>query len=134
VARILRPGGHFVALTINGLHYVTWITRLLHLLPHEAIQALVCRLYGRPPEDTFPTYFRLNTLPALRRAARAAGLELASLVRFANPDYFSFWPPLRRAAVVLDWCLERFCPGLGRIYLVVTLCKPAAAIQVRRAA
>jgi len=126
IVRVLRPGGCFVALTINGLHYVTWITRLLHLLPHRVTQQVVYRLYGRVPHDTFPTHYRLNTPGQLRRAARAAGLELASLTGIANPDYFSFWQPLRRAAIVTDWCLECVGRGLGRVYFVTVLRKPGA--------
>jgi SAM-dependent methyltransferase len=125
VCRILRPGGRLVALTVNGLHYVSWISRALGWLPHAARQGLVRGLYGRPPHDTYPTYYRLNTWRQLRRAAEG-GLELTELRRFANADYFSFWPRLRRAAVVNDWLLERLWPGLGRLYVVATLRKPGS--------
>lgn len=124
--RVLRPGGRLVALTPDRRHYVTWLTRLLHALPHSLTQHVVHRLYGRPPEDTFPTYFRLNTPDELRRAAAAAGLRVCRVRRFANPDYFSFAPILRRAAIVTDWALEKLFPGRGRLYLVVTLEKPRA--------
>lgn len=127
VARVLKPGGRFVGLTADARHYVTWITRLLQMLPHGVTQRLVERLYGRPPADTHPTRFRLNTPRQIDRAAQVAGLRPTELRRFANPNYFSFWPPLRRAAIVADWLLERFAPGWGRIYFVVTLEKPAAA-------
>lgn len=124
VARVLRPGGRFVALTIHGLHYVTVLSRLVNLLPHRWTQELVWRLYRRPHEDTFPTHYRLNTSARLRRAAEATGLQLVALTRFANPAYFSFWRPAQRLAVLADWLLERLHPGLGRIYLVATLQKP----------
>lgn len=124
VRRLLRPGGHFVALTINAAHYVTGLTRLVGLLPHAVTQRLVRRLYGRPCHDTFPTWYRMNTGPQLRRQGRRAGLQLAGLTRFANADYFSFAPRLRRAAIVLDWLLERAGTDLGRLYLVVTFRKP----------
>jgi SAM-dependent methyltransferase len=124
VRRLLRPGGRLVALTINAAHYVTGLTRLLGLLPHTVTQRLVCRLYGRPCHDTFPTWYRMNTGPQLRRLARRSGLQLAGLTRFANADYFSFAPRLRRAAVVLDWLLEGAGTDLGRLYLVATFRKP----------
>jgi SAM-dependent methyltransferase len=125
--RLLRPGGRFVALTVNAAHYVTVLTRLVGLLPHAVTQRLVRRLYGRACHDTFPTWYRMNTGPQLRRLARRAGLRLEGLTRFANADYFSFAPRLRRAAVVLDWLLERAGTDLGRLYLVVCLRKPVGA-------
>jgi SAM-dependent methyltransferase len=124
VRRLLRPGGHFVALTINAAHYVTLLTRLVGTLPHAVTQRLVRRLYGRPCHDTFPTWYRMNTGPQLRRLALRAGLQTAVLTRFANADYFSFAPRLRRAAIVLDWLLERAGTDLGRLYLVVTFRTP----------
>jgi SAM-dependent methyltransferase len=124
VRRLLRPGGAFVALTINARHYVTWLTRCVQLLPHAVTQRVVRTLYGREPHDTFPTYYRLNAPGQLRRAARGAGLEVGEVVRFANADYFRFSPLLRRTAVVCDWLLERAAGGLGRLYLVVVFDKP----------
>jgi SAM-dependent methyltransferase len=123
VRRLLRPGGRFVALTINAAHYVTGLTRLVGLLPHAVTQRLVRQLYGRPCHDTFPTWYRMNTRPQLRRLARRAGLQLTHLTRFANADYFSFAPPLRRAAILFDWLLERAGTDLGRLYLVATFRK-----------
>jgi SAM-dependent methyltransferase len=134
VARVLRPGGAFSSLTVNGAHYVPWLTRLIHLLPHRLTQGLVHRLYGRAHHDTFRTYYRLNTEPQVRKAARAAGLQVDGIARFANPDYFAFWKPLRSTAIVADWALETLCPGRGRVYCIISLRKPAAAEVQRQAA
>ncbi len=117
------PAGRFVALTVNARHYVSWAARLLHLLPHRVTQELIRGLYGRSHHDTFPTHYRLNTVKELRHTARSNGLVLESVVQYANPGYFAFWQPLWRAAVVADRCLDWFSPGLGRLYLVVTLRK-----------
>jgi SAM-dependent methyltransferase len=124
VRRVLRPGGRLVALSINGAHYVTGIARLLRLAPHALTQRLVQRLYERPAHDTFPTCYRLNTRRQLERTAAAAGLRLEQLDYFANPDYFSFFEPLRRLAIRADWALERLRPGLGRVYFVSVLRRP----------
>jgi SAM-dependent methyltransferase len=123
VARVLRPGGHFVAHTINGNHYVTWLRRLLGLAPHSVSQALVRRLYGRESHDTFPTHYRLNTVPQLRSACRGTGLALVGLRRYANLGYFRFSRALLTAAGHADRFLEKVAPGYGRIYLTVTLRK-----------
>jgi SAM-dependent methyltransferase len=129
VSRVLRPGGCLVALTPHGVHYAACMIRLLDLLPHSITQGLVRLLYGRPQHDTFPTQYRLNTLAQLRRAARAAGMGITAVARYPNQGYFSFWEPLRRAAIVTDWALDRLRPGLGRLYLVATLHKGAAAAR-----
>jgi SAM-dependent methyltransferase len=126
VGRVLRPGGKLVSLTVNAKHYVSWITRAFHCLPHELTQELVYRLYGRIARDTHPTHFRMNTRGQLHRAAQLAGLKSAHLRFYANPDYFSFSPSLRRIAIVADWLLEQVLPEMGRIYMVVTLEKPLA--------
>ncbi len=126
VERVLRPGGEFVAVTVNGNHYVSWISRLARTLPHKVTQSVVHRLYGRPPHDTFPVYYRLNTEHEVRRTAARVGLGLTEVRRHANVDYFSFCPPLRRAAVLLDWALERVVPGMGKLYMTLTLEKPLA--------
>jgi ubiquinone/menaquinone biosynthesis C-methylase UbiE len=127
VSRVLRPGGRLIALTVDGRHYVTWMTRLFQCLPHSITQLIVERIYRRPAEDTFPTCFRLNTPAQIACLARRAGLNLNEIHRFANPDYFSFCPPLRRTAIVADWLLERYLPGMGRLYLLVVLEKEARA-------
>jgi len=124
INRLLRPGGFFVAVSINTLHYVTVLSRLMGLLPHGLTKWLVQRLYGRPRQDTFPTWYRLNRAGQLQRLAAGPGLQVACFARYANPDYFSFSPLLRRGAIVLDWFLNRLHPSLGRLYFVTTLHKP----------
>jgi SAM-dependent methyltransferase len=64
VARVLRPGGVFLAKTPNAWHYMPLIARLT---PHE-FHRWVNRLRGRAEVDTFPTRYRANTPGAVRRA------------------------------------------------------------------
>jgi SAM-dependent methyltransferase len=125
VNRVLRPGGWFVALTPNGRHYATWLIRLFDCLPHRLTQEIVYRLYQRRHYDTFPTYYRLNTRMELASASRSAGLRLAGIRGFPNPDYFAFSALAQRAAVLTDWLLDRLHPELGRLYLVASLLKPS---------
>jgi SAM-dependent methyltransferase len=124
VARVLRPRGHFIAHTISGSHYVTWLRRLIGLLPHRFNQRLVQKLYGRASHDTFPAYYRLNRRRQVERACKAAGLELVQLDRYADPGYFRFSKMLRGSAVVLDRLLEWIAGGWGRIYFTATIGKP----------
>jgi SAM-dependent methyltransferase len=132
VARVLRPGGYFVGHTISGSHYVTWIRRLIGLLPHSLNQWLVRRLYGRSEEDTFPAFYRLNRRAQIDRVCRAAGLSQPVLIRYADPGYFRFFAPLQATAVITDWLLESVAAGWGRLYLTVVTRKGDIDMQVGR--
>ena len=129
VTRVLRPGGRFIGHTISGSHYVTFIRRLIGLLPHAVNQALVKRLYGRAEVDTFPAFYRLNTEGRVRRFCGAAGLELVRVRRYADPGYFRFAKPLETAAILADRVLDGICSGWGRLYLTITIEKPCATNQ-----
>ena len=120
IRRVLRPGGVFLAHSICGDHYVTWVRRALQLLPLRWTQRLVERLYGRASHDTFPTCYRLNTRGQIDRAARRAGLSLARMQRYADPGYFSFHRWAFEAAIVADWAMERLF-GCGKIYFWAAL-------------
>src|SRR5688572_17463684 len=121
VRRVLRPGGHFVAHTVSSAHYVTWIRRLIGLLPHSFNQWLVFKLFGRRAEDTFPAFYRINTRRRIERACRGSGLDLVHLDRYADVGYFRFWRPVTATAVIADRALEMLAPGWGRLYFTVTL-------------
>jgi SAM-dependent methyltransferase len=125
VARVLRPGGVFISLTPYAGHYVSWLARAFHLLPHWVTQKLVARLYRRAGEDTFPTYYRLNTLGSLRTYGTRAGLRLGDVAKVANPDYFHFSRLLCATATTLDWVLEKIRPGMGRVFWVITMHRAA---------
>lgn len=123
VARVLKPGGHFVGHTVSGSHYVTWLRRLFGLLPHALNQLVVRGLYGRACEDTFVAHYRLNGEGQIARACRGTGLVPVRLRRYADPGYFQFWPWLRDLAIRVDHALEKVAPGWGRLYLTTVLKK-----------
>lgn len=134
VARVLKPGGHFIGHTISGTHYVTWMRRLIGLLPHGVNQKLVKRLYGRDEVDTFPAFYRLNTAPRLRRFASTARMEMVGIRRYADPGYFRFAWTLESVAIIADRVLDAVQPGWGRLYLTITIGKPRIEQAASRAA
>ncbi len=115
LARILKPGGHLLLMTPNARHPLValgrWIpTRLRPLLVH--------RLYGRAPADTFPTFYRANTPPRLRRLLREAGLQEIAWFEIEDPTYLAFHPILFALAALYER-LTAWPPLRGwRIHLV----------------
>jgi SAM-dependent methyltransferase len=134
VSRVLKPGGCFIGHTISGTHYVTFIRRLIGLLPHSVNQRLVKRLYGRDEVDTFPAFYRLNTEGRLRRFALDGGMEVETMRRYADPGYFRFAKPLELAAIAADRLLDSLGRGWGRLYFTATIRKLRPAHTSRCAA
>lgn len=123
VARVLRPGGVFLAKTPNATHYVPLMARLTPQWFHEWFN----RLRGRDEEDTFPTLYRANTEPAIRELARRSGLEVRRIdLVEGRPEYLRMWAPTYACGVAY----ERIVSSTDllryyRVLLVVVLEKPA---------
>jgi SAM-dependent methyltransferase len=132
IHRVLKPGGTLILHTISGDHYVSLLRRVVGLLPNWVNEQLVWRIYGRRPEDTFETYYRLNTQSDLARTGRRVGLPLVRVRRYADPGYFRFSAMLMDAAIVVDRFLEGLAPGHGRLYLTALFRKPEASLDNRQ--
>lgn len=88
VARVLRPGGIFLAKTPNRWHYVAIGASLT---PHS-FHRKFNQARGRAAVDTFPTRYRANSRRQLERIARQAGLELVRVEFFeGRPEYLRRW-------------------------------------------
>lgn len=121
VARVLKPGGLFLAKTPNGTHYVPIIARLTPLSLHKTFN----KLRGRDVVDTFPTRYRANSRGALTRLARASGLAVVAVeFQEARPEYLRFHP----LPYFLGMAYERTVNALGlnalKAVIYVTLRKP----------
>jgi SAM-dependent methyltransferase len=125
VARVLKPGGYFLAKTPNRWHYMPIIARLT---PH-AFHRFYNRLRGRASVDTFPTRYRANSIGQLRRLAAATGFEITRLeVVESRPEYLRMNP----LTYGVGRLYERFVNSSPRfrslrILLVVEMRKAAAA-------
>jgi len=129
IERVLRPGGTLILHTLSADHYVTYLRRLIGLFPAWLNEKLVWRLYGRSPEDTFKTYYRLNTFSALARLSRRTGLPLQRMRRYADPGYFRFSGWLMNSAILIDRFLEGWGPGRGRLYFTAIFRKPESTTR-----
>ena len=120
VARVLKPGGHFVFLTPNALNPLVMGNRVGQLAPWLQKQ-LVSNVYGRDGADTFAVRYRANTSSRIREMAAATGFEVAELKVIADPTYVAFNALLFKAAMLSDRMLPA---GLG-VHLLGDLQKRA---------
>lgn len=122
VARVLKPGGTFLAKTPNRRHYMPVIARCT---PH-AFHAYINQKRGRKAVDTFPTRYKANTRAAIARLAEQVGLRVARIDLFERrPEYLRF----NAATYLAGWAWERAVNGLSpleglRVLLVAKLEKP----------
>lgn len=105
IARVLKPGGHYVFLTPNRWDYASIAATLI---PNHLHQRVVRLVSGRPEVDTFPTFYRANTPSRVRQLAREAELETVSLDYLGQyPTYLKFSPTLFRAGIAYERLIDR---------------------------
>ena len=113
VRRVLRPGGHFVFLTPNLRNPLMVMNRIGRALP--ALQRrIVPRFYGRQEADTFPVQYQANTVGAIRRHSRAAGLDVYELRAVSDPTYLAVNRLVFQASVMS----ERLMPTGWGVHLL----------------
>lgn len=112
LARVLRPGGVFIARTVSR-HSV--LAAAARIVPNDHHAKALERLQpGREERDVFRTAYKMNTRKDLTRLFEA-DFDLALARRTGLEQYCKPWPRLRRA--VAD--LERHLPTSMWMALVV---------------
>ena len=123
VARVLKPGGVFLAKTPNWLHYMPPLAMLTPIWLHYKLNPRP----GGDPADIFPTRYRVNTPRAVRKRAAEAGLVARDIQLLdARPGYLAFSSLTYFLGAAYHWLVTRI-PGLHRFrgYMIVALEKPA---------
>ncbi|MBE0697651.1 MAG: class I SAM-dependent methyltransferase [Anaerolineaceae bacterium] len=103
--RVLCPGGSLCIRTPNLLNYVALLSRIIPNRRHA--QVLAKAKPGVKEEDIFPTLYRCNTIPAVRRALARQGFSAVVYGYEAEPSYLSF----SSAAYALGVLHQKLAPG-----------------------
>lgn len=113
LARVLRPGGAFVARTVSRWSVLSFGARLV---PDRAHARVLGRLQpGREDRDVFPTTYQMNTRRALRKLLDPQ-FDWTVMMRPGLENYFGPWPRLGG----LTAAVERHLPGPGQMVLIVS--------------
>jgi SAM-dependent methyltransferase len=89
VHRVLAPGGKFIFHTPN---YWNPAVLTASLLPNRLVRRVASYLDGRPHEDIFPTYYRMNTRGAIESLP---GFEIVEMRCIPTQPIFARAPILR---------------------------------------
>jgi ubiquinone/menaquinone biosynthesis C-methylase UbiE len=93
--RVLRPGGIVILLTPNIFH---WVNIAALVTPFRFHQWINKRIWGREPEDTFPTLYQCNSAGKMEKMLAAAGFDevtvhsLPGRPRFMKYNALLFFP------------------------------------------
>jgi ubiquinone/menaquinone biosynthesis C-methylase UbiE len=87
VGRVVKHGGIFIAKTPNKNHYMPLLASLLP----EKLHTWYHKLKGRPSEDTFPAFYRLNSRKSVKKYVESAGFEIVEINMIeGRPEYLRF--------------------------------------------
>jgi SAM-dependent methyltransferase len=109
--RVLREGGYLCVRTPNAWSYVAWFSKLVPDRFHPRVLSRVQEI--RKEEDVFPTYYRCNSIPHLRRMLERHGFEHVVYGYEAEPSYLEF----SSVAYALGVLHQRFAPRFLRLSL-----------------
>lgn len=118
VQRSLRPDGQLALRTPNALSYIALISRLIPNRFHARV--LAAAQTDRAAEDVFPTVYRCNTIPRIRRTLHANGLDGIVQTVESEPCYLDFSDLAFRIGSVA----HRWLPAWFRTTLLVFARKP----------
>lgn len=103
--RVLKPGGYLCIRTSNLWSYPVLISRLTPNRMHKQILRRV-----KPTlidQDIFPTVYRCNTIPAIKRMFQENGFDYSVVGYGTEPSYLSF----SRLTYWLGTLYQKLAPG-----------------------
>jgi SAM-dependent methyltransferase len=103
--RVLKQGGYICLRTPNSWSYVALFARLVPNRLHATVLAWIRG--NMKAEDVFPTHYRCNSIPALRRMMAMHGFDSVVYGYEAEPSYLS----LSSFTYLLGVIHQRIAPG-----------------------
>jgi SAM-dependent methyltransferase len=96
LTRVLTRDGVVLIHTPNLHNYMVFLNHLFgKILPRSWILKLIRYSEDRTEDDVFPTFYRMNSAPELRRLARNLGLRIELEEFLPSPQpFFNFFLPL----------------------------------------
>ncbi len=120
MSRILKPSGHFVFCTPNMYNYITCLSRITPLSIHKFFNKLLLHI---DESDTFPTFYRANTVAKLDKYLGQCGLVRRGITMYEEPPWlWTFSPSLCRLAlryrevIMRSQRLNMFCGIIFAVY------------------
>jgi ubiquinone/menaquinone biosynthesis C-methylase UbiE len=102
--RVLKPGGSLIVRTPNLYHYVSVIASITPLWFHRLVANRARRLNDPGDQNLFRTFYRANTLRAIKRVFSQAGFLVEQVIMVERePSYLMF----ARPAFLLGYWYER---------------------------
>ncbi|MCX8072545.1 MAG: class I SAM-dependent methyltransferase [Candidatus Binatia bacterium] len=131
VARVAAPGARFIVFTPNNWNSAMIVARLTPHWFHLAYKRLTYFLNRREwrsfEDDVFPSWYRANTVSALRRLAEQAGLREARITRHGLAHSFGFVKPLYVLSLLFERLIDRPALEFLKADILAIFEKPAAA-------
>ena len=116
-ARVLRPGGVFLGLTVNKYHYfglTTWATCRLGVT--DRALALLDHAHGHGHDHHVPTVYRMNSPGQVSRHLRDAGFASVDFKMFDKPELYAWYLPRSLSPWSRAWSAAAY--RLGTPYLM----------------
>lgn len=85
IKRILKPKGNFISLTPNKK---SLISRISKLVPNKLHPKIVHKFWGRLPEDTYPTFYKANSIDQIRHLAQNNKLKVNEIRKVKDASYY----------------------------------------------
>ncbi len=88
INRIMANGAKFIFLVPNFYDYGSLLSMII---PNKYHSKIVNKVEGRPINDTFPAYYKVNTYSAVNRLCKKHGFEIISFEYLGQyPSYLMF--------------------------------------------